>query len=64
MVAVLHAPRWHPHAACRNTGNHAGWIDAEPGSDSSIRCKEVCLTCPVRLPCALTALAFGEREGV
>ncbi|GLZ34983.1 hypothetical protein Lesp02_71700 [Lentzea sp. NBRC 105346] len=64
VVAVLRAPRWHAHAACRNTADRAGWIDAEPDSNSSIMCKEVCRTCPVRLTCALTALVHGEREGV
>ncbi|MEV6712548.1 WhiB family transcriptional regulator [Lentzea sp. NPDC051208] len=63
-LVELRAPRWHVYAACRNADREVGWIDAEPGSKAAADCKAICLLCPVRLTCAITALTEDESYGV
>ncbi|WNV91881.1 WhiB family transcriptional regulator [Umezawaea sp. Da 62-37] len=64
MLLVLRVSKWQVHAACRNADREVEWIDAEPGSRAAADCKETCSLCPVRLTCAVTALANDERYGV
>lgn len=66
-MITLMAPRalkWHVHAACRKADRGVDWTDAEPGSKAAADCKETCRLCPVRLTCAITALANDESYGV
>jgi WhiB family redox-sensing transcriptional regulator len=60
----LRAPKWHGHAACRTADREVDWIDAVPGSNAAVDCKETCRLCPVRLTCAITALTNDESYGV
>lgn len=63
-LVALRAPRWHVHAACRNSDREVDWTDTEPGSKAAADCKAICRLCPVRLTCAITALTTGESYGV
>lgn len=55
--------KWRRLAACR-TWPALDWIEAQPGSVEAAACKCVCRCCPVRLTCAVSALADHELWGV
>ena len=59
---------WQRHAACQNLGS--ALFFAPDGERATARrrreaaAKAVCERCPVRMPCALDALATGQPYGV
>ncbi|MBF6515300.1 WhiB family transcriptional regulator [Nocardia cyriacigeorgica] len=56
-------PGWREDAACRAHRSPEWWQPERP-SDPAIDAKTVCVSCPVRIDCGLTAALSNERVGV
>lgn len=59
--AIVHRPRWHADAACRDHSTALFFIG--PGASSSAA-RAVCAVCPVRSPCLAYALGNQYLTGI
>ncbi|WP_113694246.1 WhiB family transcriptional regulator [Amycolatopsis albispora] len=58
-------PDWHSRGSCLKFPElRDAWLDAKPGSVEQYAARAICAVCPVRFPCAVSALERGEPNGI